>query len=161
MNRPRRIKKSRGAVKIDLNKIPISKQDHTYVRNGYTIIGHQDMICFCTVCKEWKSQRDFHLSHTDSYGRKKIRSQCRDCQNENVYKTIALSKNKNLPPKPDKCPICLEPNKKLELDHCHITGLFRGWLCRTCNTASGRFKDSVEVIKRLLQYHLDFLKKIN
>lgn len=36
----------------------------------------------------------------------------------------------------DRCAICGRLNARVE-DHCHRTGLFRGYLCRSCNTREG------------------------
>lgn len=40
-------------------------------------------------------------------------------------------------PIPERCECCgLPPSTKrgLHLDHCHLTGRFRGWICHQCNT---------------------------
>jgi hypothetical protein len=48
------------------------------------------------------------------------------------------------------CAICgvpeLECHKTLHLDHDHETGLFRGWLCGTCNRLLGLAKDSEDIL---------------
>ena len=41
---------------------------------------------------------------------------------------------------------------KLQLDHCHITGKFRGWLCYSCNLGLGKLRDSVELLQRGIKY---------
>jgi hypothetical protein len=55
-----------------------------------------------------------------------------------------------------KCEICgtpeLECSKRLLMDHCHGTGVFRGWLCRKCNSALGLFNDSEELVVDALHY---------
>jgi DNA-binding transcriptional MerR regulator len=38
------------------------------------------------------------------------------------------------------------------VDHCHTTNKVRGILCGNCNTALGKLGDSVESIKKVLQY---------
>lgn len=50
------------------------------------------------------------------------------------------------------CAICREDLTEPHLDHCHDTGKVRGILCFTCNTALGKFKDSVEVLKSAIWY---------
>jgi Recombination endonuclease VII len=59
-------------------------------------------------------------------------------------------------PYPNACEICeaLEANqdKGLMLDHDHKTGLFRGWLCSSCNLGLGKLGDSLEQIERTLRY---------
>lgn len=54
---------------------------------------------------------------------------------------------------PKLCEICCKPPKKrLNVDHCHETGKFRGWLCTGCNTALGKFGDSVAGLMRAVAY---------
>lgn len=55
-----------------------------------------------------------------------------------------------------KCKICgISPSqgeKGLNLDHCHKTGNFRGWLCQNCNFAVGAVKDSSEIARKMSDY---------
>lgn len=39
-----------------------------------------------------------------------------------------------------------------DLDHCHLTGLFRGWLCNQCNSALGFTKDQPAILRSLAAY---------
>jgi hypothetical protein len=39
-----------------------------------------------------------------------------------------------------------------DLDHCHLTGAFRGWLCRQCNIALGMAKDQPALLRALAAY---------
>lgn len=54
------------------------------------------------------------------------------------------------------CAICNEPesikNAKLSIDHCHETGKVRGLLCRNCNSALGKFKDSFDLVYKAAEY---------
>lgn len=62
----------------------------------------------------------------------------------------------------NKCAICRkEENRKsrtpgkicrLAIDHCHTTNDIRGLLCHACNTAIGKFKDSIELLESAIQY---------
>lgn len=38
------------------------------------------------------------------------------------------------------------------VDHCHVTGVVRGVICRRCNTALGMLGDSRERVEKLLNY---------
>jgi hypothetical protein len=53
------------------------------------------------------------------------------------------------------CAICgyeSRDGKRLRVDHCHETGQIRGLLCSTCNTGLGGLGDSIEGVKRALDY---------
>tara|TARA_R100000773_G_C4156599_1_gene76293 strand:+ start:287 stop:562 length:276 start_codon:yes stop_codon:yes gene_type:complete len=39
-----------------------------------------------------------------------------------------------------------------QLDHCHETGDFRGWLCKKCNTGLGLLGDNVTELSRAIKY---------
>lgn len=41
------------------------------------------------------------------------------------------------------------------LDHCHTTGKIRGVLCNSCNTALGKFKDSIDILQNAISYLKD------
>lgn len=60
-------------------------------------------------------------------------------------------------PKPDACECCARvPNKtrlsKIVLDHCHVTGIFRGWICNRCNLVLGAMKDDRVVASDIATY---------
>lgn len=56
-------------------------------------------------------------------------------------------------PEPDKCECCGGiSGKALALDHCHKTGVFRGWLCARCNMGLGLLGDGVESVQRAIDY---------
>ena len=44
------------------------------------------------------------------------------------------------------------PDEDWVLDHDHLTGEFRGWLCNKCNSALGWFKDDPKIISKALDY---------
>lgn len=55
---------------------------------------------------------------------------------------------------PETCENCTRnPGKYgMHLDHCHVTGAFRGWLCGKCNMGIGALGDTVEGLERALSY---------
>ena len=56
---------------------------------------------------------------------------------------------------PTNCECCdqkLNSSAKTHLDHCHVTGIFRGWLCNRCNLGLGALGDSIESLKKALAY---------
>jgi len=42
--------------------------------------------------------------------------------------------------------------KRLNIDHCHVSGRVRGLLCDACNRALGLFKDSPDVLLKAISY---------
>ncbi|HEC64952.1 MAG TPA: hypothetical protein ENI23_06655 [bacterium] len=52
------------------------------------------------------------------------------------------------------CAICRkkEINRRLAVDHNHATKQIRGLLCSLCNTALGKFDDSVNMLTRAINY---------
>lgn len=55
---------------------------------------------------------------------------------------------------PSHCECCGSPpgKKALAIDHCHATGMFRGWLCTNCNTGIGSLGDNLEGAMRAVRY---------
>lgn len=53
------------------------------------------------------------------------------------------------------CQSCGDPctyEKRVVIDHCHRTGVFRGLLCQACNVAAGWIRDSPERARKLATY---------
>lgn len=51
------------------------------------------------------------------------------------------------------CAICgRTPANGLHLDHDHVTGAARGFLCSTCNTGLGKFQDDPKMLRRAITY---------
>lgn len=58
---------------------------------------------------------------------------------------------------PFECPICGKRTiagvtSKVVLDHNHLTGEPRAWICDSCNTGIGRFKDDVALLQRAIKF---------
>lgn len=53
-----------------------------------------------------------------------------------------------------RCAICCQTPQETRLciDHCHVSGVVRGLLCRKCNIALGFLQDDVDIIERAAQY---------
>lgn len=59
------------------------------------------------------------------------------------------------------CPICEKTTipgvtSKIVLDHNHLTGQPRTWICDSCNTGIGRFKDDPVLLQRAISYLLSY-----
>lgn len=55
-------------------------------------------------------------------------------------------------PKPMHCEACGDSHRRINYDHDHQTGEFRGWLCYHCNLAIGHAKESASRLKKLFEY---------
>lgn len=63
-----------------------------------------------------------------------------------------------------RCAACREPltteGRQMHLDHDHVTGRVRGFLCRGCNHAVGQLKDSPLRCEQLAAYLRSFAPKL-
>lgn len=121
----------------------------------------------CNVCHILKEDYvDFEINQTDAQGRKTTRPSCRNCRlGIDGVKLLSTEKKKMLKIKPNKffvCPICEKGSipyitANFVIDHNHDNGTARDWLCDSCNTGLGRFKDNIELLEKAINY----LKKYN
>jgi len=51
-----------------------------------------------------------------------------------------------------RCDICGDQPERLCVDHDHGTKVVRGLLCRNCNSALGKFKDSTQILRNAIIY---------
>ena len=106
-----------------------------------------------------KARADYQLGKKKKYPRSQETT--RNLHYQRKY-GISLDEYKNLAAQQNnKCCICGEEETtksktgeqpSLCVDHCHDTGKVRGLLCRMCNSALGKFKDSVEILEKAKLY---------
>jgi len=120
---------------------------------------------WCRECGQMKNVEDFAPNQYGKNNRVLRRPVCRECYAKKVKPN---SEEKRLyeieHPRPKIgedffCPICektfvREHNNDVVLDHSHITGEIRGWLCSSCNTSLGKFNDNVNVLQRAINWIL-------
>lgn len=72
------------------------------------------------------------------------------------YEAIMLKQN-------SKCKICRTEVdiKTVAIDHCHTNGHIRGFLCGTCNSGLGFFKDNTDYLRNAIKYLNDNGEEIN
>ncbi|MDD2199314.1 MAG: endonuclease VII domain-containing protein [Bacteroidales bacterium] len=124
---------------------------------------HKYKICnVCHILKDY--YKDFDINQTDALGRKTTRPTCIECRKKIDGVALKTSEKKRmLAEKPYiffVCPICKKASipgvtANLVIDHNHETGNARTWICDSCNTGLGRFKDDIG----LLREAIDYLKK--
>lgn len=119
----------------------------------------------CNVCHKLKKTTDFAKNQNAKNNRSVRRPSCKDCRVK--MEGVGVSKADRiewLKKKPNnemfECPVCKKRTiagitSKVVLEHDHHTGKPGGWICDSCNTGLGRFKDDVELLKSAIE----FLKK--
>lgn len=116
----------------------------------------------CNVCHILKKDYvDFEINQTDAQGRKTTRPSCRNCRIDiDGVKLLTSERRRMLEIKPNKffvCPICEKGSipditANLVIDHNHDNGIAREWLCDSCNTGLGRFKDDISALNKAIKY---------
>lgn len=116
----------------------------------------------CNVCHILKEDLvEFDVNQTDAKGRKTTRPSCKTCRIDIDGVKLTTSERrrmKNIEPKKYfECPICGKGSipgitANLVIDHDHKTGNARSWLCDSCNTGLGRFKDDIELLEKAIEY---------
>lgn len=113
----------------------------------------------CVVCQKASIKR-WKKANPD-----KVRSDRRAYRDRNRVqyserRLARIHRKKGLPapshPRPTHCELCGRPAgpRRLALDHCHETGVFRGWLCLQCNTSLGKLGDTLAGVQRVMAYLL-------
>lgn len=119
----------------------------------------------CNVCHKLKKTKEFAKNQNAKNNRSVRRPSCKDCrikmEGVGVSRTDRIEWLKKKPNnEPFECPVCKKRTiagvtSKVVLGHDHRTGKPGGWICDSCNTGLGRFKDDVELLKSAME----FLKK--
>ena len=117
----------------------------------------------CKVCREKKEIEAFAPNQYGKNNRVLRRPVCRECYAKKVKADPKQKREfEKKHPRPEmgeefSCPICLkviirEHRNDVVLDHSHVDGSIRGWLCSSCNTSLGKFNDDPEVLKRGMEW---------
>lgn len=119
----------------------------------------------CNVCHKLKKTTEFAKNQNAKNNRSVRRPSCKDCrikmEGVGVSREDKLDWLKKKPTnEPFECPVCKKRTiagvtSKVVLEHDHNTGKAGGWICDSCNTGLGRFKDDIELLKSAIE----FLKK--
>ena len=116
----------------------------------------------CNVCHRLLPATQFEYNQNGRNNRRVRRPSCRDCRRViNGVDRLPTETQIWEPLKPYlvsfKCPICGKITvpgltSKVVLDHDHKTGKARTWICDSCNTGIGRFKDDIELLRNAIKY---------
>ena len=145
---------------IGVNKTVDTDDNHvTYLDIKKTGKSYKKKIC--NICHLLKDNKEFDINQTDAKGRKTTRPSCRDCRiaiDGEPLKPEEKRRLKGIKPKGIfTCPICQKTSivgvtANFVIDHDHKTGAGREWICDSCNTGLGRFKDDTKLIQRVIDY---------
>ena len=114
----------------------------------------------CNICHKILPTQDFALNQTGVGNRPIRRPSCSKCRQDIDGKAM-IGKgawNDSRPHLVDfKCPICEKTTipgltSRVALNHDHKTGQITGYICDSCNTGLGRFKDDTVVLERAIKY---------
>lgn len=119
----------------------------------------------CNVCHKLKNTTEFAKNQNGKNNRSVRRPSCQDCRVKMEGMAIPRKDRiewlkKKPQNEPFECPVCKKRTiagvtSKVVLEHDHRTGKPGGWICDSCNTGLGRFKDDIELLKSAME----FLKK--
>lgn len=116
----------------------------------------------CNVCHRLLPTSEFARNQNGKNNRPIRRPSCNECRKSlDGAKASRKEIQEWLAKKPHlelfQCPICQKVTipgltSKVVMDHDHKTGHIRGWICDSCNTGIGRFKDDITLLERAIQY---------
>lgn len=117
----------------------------------------------CNICHIFKPTTEFSKNQNQAGGRPINRPSCKDCRKIIDGKRLTAAERKRLNEKrpPNKtrfiCPVCEKQTivgitANIVADHDHETGKGRDWICDSCNTGLGRFKDDITILERAIDY---------
>jgi len=153
---------------IGVNKTKTTNSKHvTYLdvdKTGKPKTGEPYEMKICNICHLLKNNdEEFDYNQNDGKGRKTSRPSCKTCRIGIDGKNLTSNEKKimeEIRPK-DKdvftCPLCekmtiVGVTANLVRDHNHITGKGRAWICDSCNTGLGRFKDNIKFLEKVIKY---------
>jgi len=114
----------------------------------------------CNVCHRLLDTNEFDKNQNGKNNRTVRRPSCNECRETIDGVDIPSAEKRRLAEtKPEyevfQCPICQKTTipsltSKVVLDHDHANGRVRGWICDSCNTGIGRFKDDISLLERAI-----------
>lgn len=141
-------------------QVEIIKNDFEIIDVRKTGDGFSKKIC--NVCHKLKKTIYFAKNQNAINNRSVRRPSCKDCrikmEGVGVSRADKIKWLKEKPVNtPFECPICKKRTiagvtSKVVLEHDHRTGKPGGWICDSCNTGLGRFKDDVELLKSAIEF---------
>jgi hypothetical protein len=108
----------------------------------------------CRPCDTLSRQCQRHAHLPDNAVKRDKRNRCGACAKERRRWRRRGGFQGPIDPSPGhvgECPLC-HKEKLLCYDHCHKTGVFRAWLCGTCNRMLGMAYDDPQILRAAAIY---------
>jgi len=116
----------------------------------------------CNVCHCLKPVEQFALNQNNKHGQVR-RPSCKKCRTDidkrapKTRQAKEMEKQKPQQGSPFICPICRKRSivgvtAKIVADHDHHTGNIRDFICDSCNTGLGRFKNGENYLMNAVNY---------
>ena len=129
--------------------------------NVLTLLGVEDsgpvsiVMKECRCCHKMLPLTEFHkkTAHPDG-----LNNHCKNCRKKgqpkyaNEAQDLMRELGLTRPALGTPCDCCGRTDKMLFCDHCHERRIFRGWLCPECNTGLAKLGDTIDSVKRVLEY---------
>ena len=123
------------------------------------VVGNKNDTYECKTCHKILPANLFYPKGTrNTAGVFYLIRDCKPCHNRKTGERKKL--HLTAPPQPSCCGCCHKKIKNLELDHQHKPVLFRGWLCRDCNTGIGLLGDTLKGVLQAAIYLENDINKI-
>ena len=131
----------------------------------------------CIKCGEYKTLNNFgYRSYGKTGNKREQRNDCYSCIKKQVKIAKELKKQYPFPEDPNYiCPICERTESEIKsngsfhekqgkktiwrIDHNHITGEYRGWICDYCNNGLSRFNDNPTVLRNAANYIENYIPR--
>ena len=138
----------------------IKKEDARLVDVVKTGDKHQFKIC--NICHRYLPTTRYDKNQNNLHGAVR-RPSCRDCRTDidkrapKSSQARAMERRRPHKGTPFTCPICMKRSivgvtAKILADHNHHTGDIRDFICDSCNTGLGRFKNGENYLQNAIQY---------
>lgn len=104
--------------------------------------------------EKYQKNKEKHCQITKKYYNENLEWR-KEVHLKNTYGITMDYKIKLREEQDNKCFICekvFENDKSAYIDHCHITKKVRGLLCHNCNSGLGYFKDTINNLKKAIEY---------
>lgn len=116
----------------------------------------------CNICHKLLNTSEFAKNQNAKNNRSVRRPSCQKCrkllEGMDIKPKLKGVWLKDKPTKvPFECPVCGKRTiagvtSKIVLDHNHLTGAPRAWICDSCNTGIGRFKGDIALLQRAIKF---------